>query len=269
MPNPTHGTPLNPRPPAGVQNPIVSVQTSLPQTIPPPSLPFVLQDANGNSIIDATWYLFLYNLTRQVLPLGGNPPVITKTILQQVPPPPVLFQETDYDENAQIIVGPAGPRGIQGPVGYSIALDGADGDEGMPIPGQAGLPGSPGAQGPAGAILYMEGDAGDEGLIGPPGPQGVAGVGGSGNQGSATIDFGTGALDAKVAVTGQAGIVSGSLIRAWLSGLATSNNLADAGFAEDIAVFAGDIVAGTGFTVYAFCRFGSAFGQYVTNWSWA
>ena len=190
MPNPTHGTPLNPRPPAGVQNPIVSVQTSLPQTIPPSSLPFVLQeeDAAGEFrfIIDTTWYLFLYNLTRQVLPLGGNAPVITKTILQQVPPPPVLFQETDYDENAQIIVGPAGPRGIQGPVGYSIALDGADGDDLFPLPGPAGAAGAAGTPGPQGIpgigldgadaddLLHIPGQTGSPG---PTGPQGMIGIG--------------------------------------------------------------------------------------------
>jgi hypothetical protein len=88
------------------------------------------------------------------------------------------------------------------------------------------------------------------------------------HQGSATIDFGTGASDARIAVTGQGSIGAGSKVQAWLSGLATSNNLMDAGFAEDIAVFAGDIVNGTGFTVYAFCRNGRAFGQYVANWSW-
>jgi len=89
------------------------------------------------------------------------------------------------------------------------------------------------------------------------------------NQGAATIDFGTGASDTRIAVTGQGSIGAASKVQAWLSGLATSNNLTDAGFAEDIAVFAGDIVNGTGFTVYAFCRNGRAFGRYVVNWSWA
>jgi hypothetical protein len=89
-----------------------------------------------------------------------------------------------------------------------------------------------------------------------------------GAQGSVTVDFGTGKIDTSLAVTGQGGIVSGSLVEAWLSGLSTSNNLTDAGFAEDMLVFAGDIVAGTGFTVYAFCKFGRAFGQYVINWVW-
>lgn len=87
-------------------------------------------------------------------------------------------------------------------------------------------------------------------------------------QGTAVIDFGTGAYDASVAVTGQAAITTANLVEGWLSGTATSNNLADAGFAEGIQVWAGDIVNGTGFTLYAKCPFGRAFGQYNINWVW-
>lgn len=83
------------------------------------------------------------------------------------------------------------------------------------------------------------------------------------------MDFGTGKYDTSVAVTGQGGITTANLVEAWLSGVATSNNLADAGFVERIQVYAGDIVNGTGFTVYAFCPQGRAFGQYVANWVWA
>lgn len=192
MANPTHGTPLVPRVPAGVQNPVVSVQTSLPQTIPPSSLPFTLQDANGQAIIDTTWYLFLYNLTRQTLPLGGNPPAITPTVLAQVRPPPVFFQEADYDENAQIIAGPVGAPGIQGPVGYSIALDGADGDDLFPLPGAAGAAGSPGPQGIPGIgldgadaddLLHIPGQNGSNGAAGPQGIPGIGLDGADGDEG--------------------------------------------------------------------------------------
>jgi hypothetical protein len=87
-------------------------------------------------------------------------------------------------------------------------------------------------------------------------------------QGSATLDFGTGKTDTSVAVTGQASITTSNLVEAWLSGVATSNNLTDAGFAENLQIRAGDIVNATGFTIYAFCRTGSAFGQYTVNWVW-
>lgn len=87
-------------------------------------------------------------------------------------------------------------------------------------------------------------------------------------QGTVTVDFGTGKYDTSVVVTGQSGITTANLVEAWLSGVATSNNLADAGFVEQIQVYAGDIVNGTGFTVYAFCPQGRAFGQYVCNFVW-
>lgn len=85
-------------------------------------------------------------------------------------------------------------------------------------------------------------------------------------QGTATLDFGTGASDAKVTVTGQTGITGTMLVEAWLSGAATSNNLADAGFVELMHIYAADIIAGTGFTIYGVVPFGRAFGQYTVNW---
>lgn len=75
-----------------------------------------------------------------------------------------------------------------------------------------------------------------------------------GAQGTTTIDFGAfpGKSDASVAVTGQASILSGSLVEAWLYPIDTSDHLADEHMLETIKVVAGNIVAGTGFTIYAF-----------------
>jgi hypothetical protein len=76
------------------------------------------------------------------------------------------------------------------------------------------------------------------------------------NTGTATIDFGNfpGASDASFAVTGQTGIASGSIVQAWLrpTGTDTSGNLhtADEYLAESIRLEVGNIVAGTGFTIY-------------------
>jgi hypothetical protein len=86
--------------------------------------------------------------------------------------------------------------------------------------------------------------------------------------GTATIDFGTGKTDTSVAVTGQGAITTSNLVEAWLSGAATSDNLADAGFADQIQVYAGDIVNATGFTIFALCPVGRAFGQFTCNWVW-
>lgn len=75
-----------------------------------------------------------------------------------------------------------------------------------------------------------------------------------GAQGTTTIDFGAfpGATDASVVVTGQAGIVAGSLVEAWIRPAATADHTADEHMVDTIKVIAGNIVAGTGFTIYGF-----------------
>lgn len=75
-----------------------------------------------------------------------------------------------------------------------------------------------------------------------------------GAQGTATIDFGAfpGKSDASVAVTGQTLILSDSLCDAWLYPTATADHSADEHLVEALKVFAGNVVAGTGFTIYAF-----------------
>lgn len=71
-------------------------------------------------------------------------------------------------------------------------------------------------------------------------------------QGTATLDFGAfpGASDASVAVTGQATIGSGSLVEAWLFPATTADHTADEHWVETIQVRAGNVIAGTGFTIY-------------------
>jgi len=74
-----------------------------------------------------------------------------------------------------------------------------------------------------------------------------------GAQGTTTINFGAfpGGSDASVAVTGQASILAGSLVEAWLFPAATADHSADEHVVETIKVVAGNVVAGTGFTIYA------------------
>lgn len=74
-----------------------------------------------------------------------------------------------------------------------------------------------------------------------------------GAQGSTTVDFGAfpGSSDTSVAVTGQASILAGSLVEAWLSPVATADHTADEHWLETIRVVAGNVVASTGFTIYA------------------
>ena len=72
-------------------------------------------------------------------------------------------------------------------------------------------------------------------------------------KGTTEIDFGLfpGSSDASVTVTGQTGILSGSVVQAWLQPKDTSDHTADEHWVEKIAVSAGNVVAGTGFTIYA------------------
>lgn len=77
-----------------------------------------------------------------------------------------------------------------------------------------------------------------------------------GAQGTATLDFGAfpGSTDASVTVTGQAGIVAGSLVEAWIRPVATADHTADEHRVEEMDIVAADIVAATGFTIYGRCR---------------
>lgn len=73
-----------------------------------------------------------------------------------------------------------------------------------------------------------------------------------GAQGSTTIDFGAfpGGSDASVAVS-QPTISGSSLVEAWIFPAATADHTADEHVVESIKVFAGNVQAGVGFTIYA------------------
>lgn len=88
--------------------------------------------------------------------------------------------------------------------------------------------------------------------------------------GSTVLDFGATPTDnwATVAVTGQAGIVAGSAVDAWLRLEATADHGADEHRVEDLEIQAGAIVAGTGFTLYARSRCGKTWGRFTISWVW-
>ena len=79
-----------------------------------------------------------------------------------------------------------------------------------------------------------------------------------GTQGSTTLTFGAfpGTSNTSVAVTGQGGITAGSLVEAWLLPAATADHSADEHIVDPPFITAGNIVAGTGFTIYAVARDG-------------
>jgi len=92
-----------------------------------------------------------------------------------------------------------------------------------------------------------------------------------GATGTATLDFGATPTDeASVVVTGQAGIVSGSLVEAFFMRNTTADNGLDEheGMSIYCRVVCGDIVAGTGFTARATMLAGYATGQFNLPWVW-
>lgn len=108
-------------------------------------------------------------------------------------------------------------------------------------------------------------------------------------QGTTTINFGAfpGASDVTVTVTGQTGITGGSLVEAWIFPTATADHSVDEHWVDPPNVKAGNVVAGTGFTIYgsvmpqdtlslhqsASLRSvggdgGRAYGQWTVAWVW-
>lgn len=84
-----------------------------------------------------------------------------------------------------------------------------------------------------------------------------------GAQGTAIINFGPfpGVTDVTVNVTGQAGILSGSLVEAWILPAATANHSADEHWIDPPDIKAGNVVAATGFTIYGKSREGDGIGD--------
>ncbi len=143
--------------------------------------------------------------------------------------------------------------------GQHLLLDtGIDGDDGAPGPaGVAGAAGSPGSQGLAGAALFLLAADGEDGAdgVGQRGAQGPAGAGG-GTSGTTTVDFGAfpGKTDAEVVITGQTGIVAGSIVVASVRAVASADHTVGEHVIEQLKVVPYGIVAGTGFSIRVFCQ---------------
>jgi hypothetical protein len=89
--------------------------------------------------------------------------------------------------------------------------------------------------------------------------------------GTVSLNFGAfpGKTDATVAVTGQAGIGAGSLVEAWIFPAATTEHTADEHWVENIQVTAGNVVAGTGFTIYGrTLDISRLYGNFNVAWVW-
>lgn len=95
--------------------------------------------------------------------------------------------------------------------------------------------------------------------------------------GTVELDFGAfpGKTDVTVDVTGQGAIASGSLVEAWIRPVATADHTADEHWVEALTVIAGNIVAGTGFTIYGRVRHDASqgegsrlYGAWTIAWAW-
>lgn len=91
-----------------------------------------------------------------------------------------------------------------------------------------------------------------------------------GAQGTATVNFGTtpGTNYVSVVVTGQAGIVNGtSLAEAWMMATSTADHNVIEHQIVPMKLTCGNIVTGTGFTIYAFTDLRLT-GTFSVQWVW-
>ena len=84
--------------------------------------------------------------------------------------------------------------------------------------------------------------------------------------GTAALDFSTGLFDASVAVA-DATVGANTKVEAYiLVPNSDTGRFRDEYWAENLSVYAGNISAGVGFTIYGKCTFGHALGQYTINY---
>ena len=91
--------------------------------------------------------------------------------------------------------------------------------------------------------------------------------------GTATINFGAtpGSTNATLAITGQTSIASGAHIEAWIQGDSTADHNAYEHLvilSRLVSLACGDLVAGTGFTIYAATEL-KITGQVACHWVWS
>jgi hypothetical protein len=91
----------------------------------------------------------------------------------------------------------------------------------------------------------------------------------SATTGVTVVDLGAfpGTGDASIAVVAP-GIPANAIVNAWLVGRASADHSADEHRLENLRVTAGDVVAGTGFTVSVMSTMKGQYGAWSIGWSW-
>ena len=114
--------------------------------------------------------------------------------------------------------------------------------------------------------LYSIPGTGPQGPTGPTGPTGPVATP---NQGTATLNFGAapGGQFATVVVTGQTGIVSGSLPKALMMADTTADNTSYTHSFVPFNLVCGNIVVGVGFTIYAYSPWNVS-NTFTVRWNW-
>ena len=83
------------------------------------------------------------------------------------------------------------------------------------------------------------------------------------------LDFGTTPSDtASLVITGQTDILAGSTVIAVQVYTDTDTNSADEQLVQPLALSCGSIVAGTGFTIFAYSITGPVTGKFGVTWTW-
>ncbi len=86
-------------------------------------------------------------------------------------------------------------------------------------------------------------------------------------QGSAVVNFGSGALEATVVITGQSGLTGAQLVEAWALANETIGSFNDdSAWVEQMNVYATNIIAGARFTIVMKPAVGMGVGPYNVGW---
>jgi len=96
-------------------------------------------------------------------------------------------------------------------------------------------------------------------------PNAPATPAGGAQSGTSTADFGSGEFQAQVVVTGQTWVEAGSVIHAQAAATTTADHDPEDAALEGLTCYVGNIVAGTGFTIYVNAPAGT-FGEFDINW---